>query len=132
MKARLLPISLTLARAGAHKIPPVTKAFRCIMSIVVYVTRRANPLDEGDRKFLRPNGEQPSRATQICLSRPPSEPGFPTRAKYAVWNSYPGGYSVWFTLPDGNIEVDTPDTLILKKLSAIGPAGFSTRCIGDR
>ncbi len=89
------------------------------MSIMVYVTRKADPLEDGGPDISEVEWKSAVESDpDLSISAPRDEPGFPKQGKYAVWKSYAGGYPVWFTLLDGNIEVDTPDAPILKKLAA--------------
>src|ERR1700679_621396 len=84
------------------------------MSIYVYVTRKPDPLDEGDPVISA------DEWTRLVAADPDlkivTPPGYSGTGIYAEWASFPGGYAAWFCLDDGNIEVKGIDDAILGKL----------------
>jgi len=101
------------------------------MSIVVYATRKPDPLeDDGPSISAEEWSTAVSADPDLELSPVPTEPGFPKRGNFAVWRTYPGGYPAWFVLLDGSVEVDSPDEHILRKLCALAER-LSARVISE-
>ncbi len=86
------------------------------MSIYVYVTRRADPFDDAgpqiaQDEWLRLIADD----VDLSLENPPDR--FPNdKTIYAAWKKYPGGYTAWFGLAGGNIQVKGLDEALLGKL----------------
>ena len=92
------------------------------MSIYVFVTRRADPFDKKSNEITRDEWAKVIAGDpDLSLQEPPDRsPG--DKAVYAAWKNHPGGYTAWFGLADGNIEVKGLDDALLGKLQA-----FATR-----
>lgn len=88
------------------------------MSIYIYVTRRGNPLDDAGPEITRDEWVNiVAGDPDLSLEDPPDRfPG--DKAVYAAWTTYPGGYTAWFGLAGGNIEVKGIDDALLAKLRA--------------
>ena len=86
------------------------------MSIYIYVTRKADPLEANGQDIAAQEWiELVESDPDLSIADPPNRlPG--DRRSYAVWTSYPGGYPAWFSLCEGSIEVKGIDEAILAKL----------------
>jgi hypothetical protein len=87
------------------------------VSIYVYVTRKADPLDESDGHDI--SAEEWRRvvsADHDLELRDPPDKASKDPTIYAAWDSYPGGYTAWFGLAFGNVEVKGIDEALLGKL----------------
>ena len=87
------------------------------MGIYVYVTRKEDPLDEEEGNNI---SAEEWRAVvdadpDLALRDPPDK-AQKDRTIYSAWDSYPGGYTAWFGLAFGNIEVKGIDEALLAKL----------------
>lgn len=86
------------------------------MGIYVYVTRKPDPLESkgpeiGRAEWIRLVAEDPDLTLKEPPNLSPRDEGI-----YAAWSGYSGGYDVWFSLWDGNVEVKNPDDEIIDKL----------------
>lgn len=102
-----------------------------ILSIYVYVMRRADPLDDPGPQITRDEwlslvADDPD----LSLEDPPDRfPGYKD-AVYAAWKNYPGGYPAWFVWFRGNIEVKGLDDDLLGKLRAFA-AALNARIVSE-
>jgi len=100
------------------------------VSIYVFVTRKADPLEDEGPDISLSEWEALVRAdSDLALRDPPNK--FPKdKTVYAVWESYPGGYPAWFGLAGGNIQVKGVDTALLTKLRAFA-AKLDARIVSE-
>jgi hypothetical protein len=86
------------------------------MSIYVYVTRRADPFNDAGPQITQHEWlKLIADDVDLSLEDPPDR--FPNdKTIYAAWKKYPGGYTAWFGLAGGNIEVKGLDDALLGKL----------------
>ena len=85
------------------------------MSTYVYVTRRTDPFDDSGPQITRDEWlDLIAKDADLSLEEPPNQ--INDRTIYAAWKSYPGGYTAWFGLAGGNIEVKGLDDGLLGKL----------------
>ncbi|HEX3504640.1 MAG TPA: hypothetical protein VHU22_14715 [Xanthobacteraceae bacterium] len=101
------------------------------MSIYVYVTRRADPLDDTGPKITRDEWLQLiAEDPELSLEDPADRfPGYKD-AIYAAWKNYPGGYTAWFVWFGGNIEIKGLDEALLGKLRAFA-APLNARIVSE-
>ena len=93
------------------------------MSTYIYVTRRADPLDDDGSQITRDEWLQLIASDPDLTPEDPPDrfPGYKD-AIYAAWKNYPGGYPAWFVWFKGNIEIKGLDDDLLRKLRAFATA----------
>jgi hypothetical protein len=93
-----------------------------LVSIYVFVTRRNDPLDETgpaitEDEWLKLVRDDPDLSKEEPPDRFPRD-----NTSYAAWKNYPGGYTAWFGLAGGNIEIKGIDEALLGKLRSFAKA----------
>ncbi len=95
------------------------------MSIYVYITRRRNPLEPGDTVSLEewqrlvasdPSFRAPTAEDHKELAMNWKGAPFP---EDAIWTGHPDYPAVWFCWSDGNIELKSPDEIMIAKMMTL-------------